>query len=93
MKPIPHLYANSNLPSQIYRDVTNTLVADLTITNLTLTLRCMAALMYGTTIHNAREIFFERSLSTIDPVTKSQPNTFDLTGPNAAIRLKEIRRK
>lgn len=79
-----------NLHHQIYRDVTNTLLPDLVITNLTLTLRCMAALMYGTTIHNALEVSSQRSSPWNPPVSKLPPRPFASTGAPSEIKLVEI---
>jgi len=47
----------SLLTLKIFRNKTNDLVSDLAITNLTLTLRAVAALMYGSTLRNAQEIY------------------------------------
>ncbi|KAF8587892.1 hypothetical protein K439DRAFT_1658864 [Ramaria rubella] len=43
--------------SVVFRNKTNDLVPDLAVTNLTLTLRAVAALMYGTSVRNAQEIY------------------------------------
>ncbi|PPQ68725.1 hypothetical protein CVT26_003631 [Gymnopilus dilepis] len=43
--------------AKVFRNKTNDLISDLAITNLTLTLRALAALMYGSTLRNARELY------------------------------------
>lgn len=81
------IYSKILILLQIYRDATNILIPDLAITNLTLTLRCMAALMYGTTIHNALELSTQPSSL---PIAKRQPKPFGSTGGNSEIKLVEI---
>jgi len=56
----------ADIACKVYRDETNALIADLPITNLTLTLRCVAALVYGTTIRNDRELFSMQSLPWVN---------------------------
>jgi len=43
--------------AKIFRNKTGDLISDLAITNLTLTLRALAALMYGSTLRNAQELY------------------------------------
>ena len=50
----------------------------------------MAALMYGTTIHNALEVSAQRSSPWNPPVTKLPPKPFASTGAPSEIKLVEI---
>jgi len=48
--------------AKVFRNKTGDLISDLAITNLTLTLRAVAALMYGSTLRNAQEIYSYQSI-------------------------------
>lgn len=49
--------------AKVYRNKTDDLVPDLAVTNLTLTLRAIAALIYGTSVRNAKEIYSSSHIS------------------------------
>ncbi|KAF9566047.1 hypothetical protein CPC08DRAFT_747524 [Agrocybe pediades] len=51
------LTIGADIFAKVFRNKTDDLVSDLAITNLTLTLRAVAALMYGSTLRNAQEIY------------------------------------
>ncbi|KAF8580719.1 hypothetical protein K439DRAFT_1636796 [Ramaria rubella] len=60
--------------AKVFRNETNDLIPDLAVTNLTLTLRAVAALMYGTSLHNAQEIYSLHS-GVLDQSVLKEGNT------------------
>jgi len=70
--------------AKIFRNKTNDLISDLAITNLTLTLRAIAALMYGSTLRNAQEIYSIHSGAFGHSLSKSLPGNTRRLGPGAS---------
>lgn len=86
------LLTNSDsLRSQLMRNFTGVLIADLAITNLTISLRAVANLRYGTTLRSTRQIYISSgppsyTSSSAKLVTRGRAEPRTLVGAESVVK-------